>query len=117
MEPNVKESPGGLRDYHTALWIGTAFYQANTVAALVEQGLLTASDQEAVETALDFLFVYGTLLHYRHWAQNDLLSVDVQEALATALSFQPSDHKLAVESFLKTYYLHANPVQFMRDCH
>ena len=31
-----------------------------------------------------------------------------RKPLATALGFQPSDHKLAVESFLKTYYLHAN---------
>jgi len=85
MEPNVKESPGGLRDYHTALWIGTAFYQANTVAALVEQELLTASDQEAVETALDFLFRVRNALHYRHGRKNDLLSVDIQEALAAAL--------------------------------
>jgi [protein-PII] uridylyltransferase len=108
MEPNVKESPGGLRDYHTALWIGTAFYQANSVAALAEQELLTACDQDAVETALDFLFRVRNALHYRHGRKNDLLSVDVQEALATALGFQPSDHKLAVEAFLKTYYLHAN---------
>ena len=108
MEPNVKESPGGLRDYHTALWIGTAFYQANTVAALVEQDLLTPSDQEAVETALDFLFRVRNALHYRHGRKNDLLSVDVQETLAAALGFQPSEHKLAVEYFLKTYYLHAN---------
>ena len=108
MEPNVKDSPGGLRDYHTALWIGTAFYQANTVAALVEHDLLTSGDQEAIETALDFLFRVRNALHYRHGRKNDLLSVDVQEALATALGFQPSDHKLAVEFFLKTYYLHAN---------
>ena len=108
MEPNVKESPGGLRDYHTALWIGTAFYQANTVAALVEQGLLTPYDQEAVETALDFLFRVRNALHYRHGRKNDLLSVDVQEPLAAALGFQPSEHKLAVEHFLKTYYTHAN---------
>jgi [protein-PII] uridylyltransferase len=108
MEPNVKDSPGGLRDYHTALWIGTAFYQANTVPALVEHDLLTPGDQEAIETALDFLFRVRNALHYRHGRKHDLLSVDVQEALATALGFQPSDHKLAVEFFLKTYYLHAN---------
>ena len=108
MEPNIKESPGGLRDYHTALWIGTAFYQASTVADLVAQGLMTPSDQETVETALDFLFRVRNALHYRHGRKNDLLSVDVQEALAAALGFQPSEHKLAVESFLKTYYMHAN---------
>ena len=37
MEPNVKESPGGLRDYHVALWMGMACYQANTLDALVDQ--------------------------------------------------------------------------------
>ncbi|MBM3227142.1 MAG: hypothetical protein FJZ47_25525, partial [Candidatus Tectomicrobia bacterium] len=108
MEPNVKESPGGLRDYHTALWIGAAFYEANTVAGLVEQGLLTEPEQEAIDTALDFLFRVRNALHYRHGRKNDLLSVDVQEPLAAALGFQPSEHKLAVEHFLKTYYLHAN---------
>src|SRR5262249_56753848 len=55
MEPNVKESPGGFRDYHTALWIGTAFYQANTIATLVEQVLLTTSNPADVETELEFL--------------------------------------------------------------
>lgn len=108
MEPNIKESPGGLRDYHTALWIGTAFYQTSTVADLVAQGLMTPSDQETVETALDFLFRVRNALHYRHGRKNDLLSVDVQEPLAAALGFQASEHKLAVESFLKTYYTHAN---------
>lgn len=108
MEPNIKESPGGLRDYHTALWIGTAFYQAPTIAALVARGLLTPQDQEAVETALDFLFRVRNALHYRHGRKYDLLSVDVQEPLAIALGFQPCEHKLAVEHFLKTYYTHAN---------
>ncbi|MGE3540985.1 MAG: [protein-PII] uridylyltransferase [Candidatus Tectimicrobiota bacterium] len=108
MEPNVKESPGGLRDYHTALWISTAFYQTNTLAGLVDAGLLTVNDQEAVEHALDFLFRVRNALHYRHGRKNDLLSVDVQEPLAAVLGFQPSPHKLAVEHFLNTYYMHAN---------
>lgn len=108
MEPNVKESPGGLRDYHTALWISTAFYHTNTIAGLVEAELLAASEQAAVEAALDFLFRVRNALHYRHGRKNDLLSVDVQEPLAAALGFQPSAHKLAVEHFLNTYYMHAN---------
>ena len=72
--------------------------------------LLTPSDREAIETALDFLFRVRNALHYHHGRKNDLLSVDVQERLATALGFTPSDNKLAVEHFLKMYYVQANVI-------
>lgn len=110
MEPNVKESPGGLRDYHTALWVGMACYQANTLEVLVDHSLLTPSDCEAIETALDFLFRVRNALHYHYGRKNDLLSVDVQERLAEALGFTPSENKLAVEHFLKAYYVQANVI-------
>jgi [protein-PII] uridylyltransferase len=110
MEPNIKEGPGGLRDYHTALWISMACYGTHSLADLVTQGLLTPTDQEAVEEALDFLFRVRNALHFHHGRKNDLLSVDVQEKLAFALNFQSSEHKQAVEHFLKEYYLHANGV-------
>ena len=110
MEPNVKESPGGLRDYHTALWLGMACYEANSLSTLVDQGLLTPADHEAIEIALDFLFCVRNALHYYHGRKNDLLSVDVQEKLAITLGFEPNGNKQAVEHFLKRYYVHANVV-------
>ena len=110
MEPNVKESPGGLRDYHTARWIAAAFYRAETLADLESEGLLTQEDRQAVEAALDFLFRVRNALHYHYGRKNDLLSVDVQETLAAALQFEASDEKLAVEYFLKAYYVHANVI-------
>ena len=110
MEPNVKESPGGLRDYHTARWIAEAFYRAETLADLESEGLSTQEDRQAVEAALDFLFRVRNALHYHYGRKNDLLSVDVQETLAAALQFEASDEKLAVEYFLKAYYIHANVI-------
>ncbi len=110
MEPNVKESPGGLRDYHTARWIAAAFYRAETLADLESEGLLTQEDRQVVEAALDFLFRVRNALHYHYGRKNDLLSVDVQETLAAALQFEASDEKLAVEYFLKAYYVHANVI-------
>ena len=110
MEPNVKESPGGLRDYHTARWIAAAFYRAETLADLESEGLLTQEDRQAVEAALDFLFRVRNALHYHYGRKNDLLSVDVQETLAVVLQFEASDEKLAVEYFLKAYYVHANVI-------
>ena len=110
MEPNVKESPGGLRDYHTARWIAAAFYRAERLVDLENEGLLTQEDRQAVEEALDFLFRVRNALHYHYGRKNDLLSVDVQETLAASLHFEASDEKLAVEHFLKAYYVHANVI-------
>jgi [protein-PII] uridylyltransferase len=110
MEPNVKESPGGLRDYHTALWLGMACYGAKSVAQLVQQELLTPADQEEVEAALDFLFRVRNALHYHFGRKHDLLAVDIQEKLAMALGFRASAEKLAVEHFLNAYYVHANRI-------
>ena len=110
MEPNVKESPGGLRDYHTARWVAEAFYRAESLLDLENEGLLTQEDQGALEAALDFLFRVRNALHYQYGRKNDLLSVGVQESVAAALHFEASDEKLAVEYFLNAYYVHANVV-------
>jgi [protein-PII] uridylyltransferase len=107
VEPNVKESPGGLRDYHTVLWLGTACYQADTVAALVAQGLLTPYDQEALEAAVDFLCRVRNALHYRHGRKYDVLSVRDRMPLATALGLYASAPERAVEALLTTYNRHA----------
>ncbi len=110
MEPNIKESPGGLRDYHTALWLSMACYESIDLPALTQHGLITAADQHDVESALDFLFRVRNALHYHSGRKNDLLSVDVQEQLAANLGFEPDDRKLAVEHFLISYYTHANTI-------
>jgi [protein-PII] uridylyltransferase len=110
MEPNIKESPGGLRDYHTALWLGMAAYEAGTLTEFVRHRLITSDDQLAVEDALDFLFRVRNAVHYQHGRKNDLLSVDIQEKIAAELGFKAGDNKRAVEHFLKTYYLHANVI-------
>lgn len=110
MEPNIKEGPGGLRDYHNALWLGMAAFEAGSIERLVDCGLLRSVDRQAVEEALDFLFRARNALHYYSGRKNDLLSVDVQEAIAAELGFETDAQKLAVEHFLKTYYVHANTI-------
>lgn len=110
MEPNIKEGPGGLRDYHTALWLGLAAFEAGSIERLVDCELLRGADRDAVDEALDFLFRARNALHYHSGRKNDLLSVDVQEKIAVELGFEPDAQKLAVEHFLKTYYVHANTI-------
>ncbi len=110
MEPNIKEGPGGLRDYHNALWLGMAAFEAGSIERLVDHHFLRSDERQAVDEALDFLFRARNALHYHSGRKNDLLSVDVQEKIAAELGFEPDAEKLAVEHFLKTYYVHANTI-------
>ena len=52
MEPNIKESAGGLRDMHTAMWLGAAKFNARTLRELAAKGLITEREQELTDAAL-----------------------------------------------------------------
>src|SRR5438552_13722098 len=55
-EPNVKESAGGLRDMHTAMWLGTAKFEARTLRELADKRLITAREQAQADDALTFMW-------------------------------------------------------------
>src|SRR2546422_9833340 len=46
-EPNVKESAGGLRDMHTAMWLGAAKFGAPTLRGLTHKGVIPPREQAA----------------------------------------------------------------------
>src|SRR5436309_1570898 len=54
-EPNVKESAGGLRDVHTAMWLAASKFGARTLRELTDKGLITAGEQALTDAALTFL--------------------------------------------------------------
>src|SRR6202158_3443501 len=58
-EPNVKESAGGLRDLHTAMWLASTKFGARTLRDLLEKRLITAREQKASDEALTFLWRGG----------------------------------------------------------
>src|SRR5207244_1176209 len=54
-EPNLKESAGGLRDVHTAMWLAEAKFGARSLRELADKGLITPREQSAADAALTFL--------------------------------------------------------------
>src|SRR5437879_12517414 len=54
-EPNVKESAGGLRDVHTAMWLGAAKFGARTLRELADKGLITPRERAGADAALTLL--------------------------------------------------------------
>jgi [protein-PII] uridylyltransferase len=109
-EPNVKESAGGLRDMHTAMWLGAAKFGARTLRELAAKGLITPREQEATDAALTFLWRVRNELHFLSGHKNDTLTRDLQPLVAKNLGYVNEGDTLAVERFMREYYLHARVI-------
>ena len=109
-EPNIKESAGGLRDMHTAMWLGAAKFEARTLRELADKKLITAREQGQADAALTFLWRVRNELHFLSGYKNDVLGRDVQPRIAEHLGYVSDGTSLGVERFMRDYYLHARAV-------
>jgi len=109
-EPNVKESAGGLRDVHTAMWLGTAKFEARTLRELADKGLITAREQAQADAALTFLWRVRNELHFLSGFKNDVLGRELQPRVAENLGYVSDATSLGVERFMRDYYLHARAI-------
>ncbi|MGH7388262.1 MAG: [protein-PII] uridylyltransferase [Candidatus Rokuibacteriota bacterium] len=109
-EPNVKESAGGLRDMHTAMWLSSAKFGARTLRELADRGLITGREQQATDAALTFLWRVRNELHFIAGHKNDVLSRDLQPQVARSFDYENEGDTLAVERFMREYYLHARVI-------
>jgi [protein-PII] uridylyltransferase len=110
VEPNLKEGKGGLRDLHTLYWIGKYAYQVETVAELVDKGLLTALELRQFRRAESFLWSVRISLHDLAGRAEERLTFDVQRELAARLRYAERGGLSAVERFMRHYFLMAKTV-------
>lgn len=104
LEPNVKESPGGLRDLHTLIWIGRAAEFGQTWTQLAQAGLITLAEARAIARHEALLQTLRIRLHYLANRREDRLLFDYQTGLAEQMNFQPSAQRRASEHLMQHYY-------------
>ena len=109
-EPNVKESAGGLRDMHTAMWLGSAKFGTRTLRELADHGLITPREQAGADAALTFLWRIRNELHFFSGHKNDVLTRDLQPRIAKNLGYENEGDALGVERFMRDYYLTARAI-------
>ena len=109
-EPNVKESAGGLRDLHTAMWLASTKFGARTLRDLLEKGLITQREERLTDAALTFLWRVRNELHFLSGHKNDVLARDVQPQIAKRFGYESDENSLDVEKFMRDYYLHARVI-------
>lgn len=111
LEPNLKESPGGLRDLQTVLWISRACGLGNTWRELVKADMLTASEARAIARHEALLQTLRIRLHYLAGRREDRLLFDYQDALAEQMQISATVARRASEHLMQHYYRTRQAVQ------
>jgi [protein-PII] uridylyltransferase len=104
LEPNVKGSPGGLRDIQTILWIARRHSGTRNLHAMVNQSFLLESEYALLAASQEFLWKVRYALHMLAGRAEDRLLFDHQSRVAALLGFEDSDPKRAIERFMQKYY-------------
>ena len=115
LEPNVKTSPGGLRDIHTALWICLRQFATTDTEQLVALGVLTDQERRWLEDGRRFLWWVRFGLHLIVGRKEDQLRFAHQRELAQRLGFVDTDAKSGVERFMHHYYRHVLALTEVND--
>ena len=104
LEPNIKESPGGLRDCHMIVWIARSQYLGKSWVELAKNQLITSAELRLIKRHERNLQTLRIRLHYLAKRREDRLLFDYQNELAHNLGYQTTHHKRASEQLMQSYY-------------
>jgi [protein-PII] uridylyltransferase len=117
LEPNCKESPGGLRDLQIILWVAKAAGYGDNWDELAQNGLATAFEVKQLKHNEALLRLIRVRLHLIAQRREDRLVFDLQTAVARSFGYEPpspsTDKRAFVrpsEALMRRYYWAAKAV-------
>jgi [protein-PII] uridylyltransferase len=114
LEPNLKEGQGGLRDYHTMLWIARIHSDVKQPRDLEYYGYLSSDEYQKLSRALDFVWSVRNQLHLLIGRKLDQLHLEHQTRLAEAMQIKGINGHLPVERLLGDLHGH---MEFIKQCY
>ncbi|MFP8967252.1 [protein-PII] uridylyltransferase [Pokkaliibacter sp. CJK22405] len=115
LEPNIKNSPGGLRDIQTIAWVVKRHFGAESLSELVTHGFLTPKELEAINEGMEYLWTVRYALHMFTGREEDRLLFDYQQTLATFFGYENTQDVIAIEQFMWKYYRIAGYIAELND--
>ncbi|RJS95343.1 [protein-PII] uridylyltransferase [Salinisphaera sp. Q1T1-3] len=115
LEPNVKESPGGLRDIQTIAWVAKRQFSAQTLDGLVDYGFLSQREYSDLQRGQAFLWRVRFALHVLTGRNENRLLFDHQIQIAHMLGYDDAENTLAVERFMQRYYRNIKALSALND--
>ena len=114
LEPNLKEGRGGLRDYHTMLWISQIELNLKQPRDLEYLGLLSHEEFQTLHSSLAFIWKVRNRIHHICGRKCDQLNFENQIKLADAMNYKQVNGQQPVERFLGE--LHGR-MEFLKNQH
>ncbi|MGB1271494.1 MAG: [protein-PII] uridylyltransferase, partial [Endozoicomonas sp.] len=115
LEPNIKGSPGGLRDLQMLGWVARRHYGTHDLAELHEMGFLTNTEHQQLQRCRAFLWKVRWALHSLNNRNKDRLLFDHQRTLADQFGYRDHTGSLAVEQFMQSYFRTVMIVSQLKD--
>jgi [protein-PII] uridylyltransferase len=110
LEPNCKESPGGLRDLQTVIWVARAAGLGRTWQQLAAHGLITPFETRQLQRNEGVLKLIRARLHVIAGRREDRLVFDLQTAVAESFGYHAAHGQRASERLMRRYYWAAKAV-------
>ena len=115
LEPNIKSSPGGLRDIQMIGWVIKRHFGAQSIDELRDRLFLSQEELDTLKDGQHYLWRLRFALHLITGREEDRLLFDHQRTLAAQFGYEDDDNKLAVERFMQQYYRWAQHLGELND--
>ncbi len=112
LKPNVKRSPGSLRDLQYIRWIGFLVHGEQEPQELYRRNILNKPDYKIIRSGRDYLLQLRNEMHFHAGKAQDVLNPNEQMRLATLNGFTDQDDLLAVEQFMQHYFNCTSQVRY-----
>lgn len=110
LEPDVKNSPGGLRDLHLIRWVGYAKFGVRDFHDLAAAKAIGSEDLETLINGHEFLNRIRLNLHFAAGRAQEVLTRSEQMRLSTEWGYQGTSAQIPVEQFMQEYFRHATAI-------